>query len=185
MSDLSQMVGAVHRKKTRKSEWGQISTFDIRALVCLPHSFPRAARLGKVTIIHDDRELMRLASSRSVRLVLTLERTEQMPKYLIQGSYSQQGLKGMLKEGGSKRREAAEQIIKGTGGRLESYYYAFGSDDFVIIADLPSNVDAAALSFAVNASGAVQSRMTVLITPEEADEATKKMKTVKYRAPGE
>jgi len=108
-----------------------------------------------------------------------------MPKYLIQGSYSQQGLKGMLKEGGSKRREAAEQIIRETGGRLEAYYYAFGSDDFVIIADLPSNVDAAALSFAVNASGAVRSRMTALITPEEADEATKKMKTVKYRAPGE
>ena len=85
-----------------------------------------------------------------------------MPKYLIQGSYSQQGLKGMLKEGGSKRREAAERLIKGTGGRLESYYYAFGSDDFVMIADLPSNVDAAALSFAVNASGAGQSRMTVL-----------------------
>jgi uncharacterized protein with GYD domain len=142
-------------------------------------------RRGKVAIIHDDSGLMRLASSCSVRLVLRLKRSEQMPKYLIQGSYSQQGLKGMLKEGGSKRREAAEQIIKGTGGRLEAYYYAFGSDDFVIIADLPSNVDAAALSFAVNASGAVQSRMTVLITPEEADEATKKMKTVKYRAPGE
>ena len=91
----------------------------------------------------------------------------------------------MLKEGGSKRREAAEQIIKGIGGRLEAYYYAFGSDDFVIIADLPSNVDAAALSFAVNSSGTVQSRMTVLLTPEEADKATKKMKTVKYRAPGE
>jgi hypothetical protein len=55
----------------------------------------------------------------------------------------------------------------------------------VIIADLPSNVDAAALSFAVNASGAVQSRMTALITPEEADEATEKMKAVKYRAPGQ
>lgn len=108
-----------------------------------------------------------------------------MPKYLIQGSYSQQGLKGMLKEGGSKRREAAERLIKGTGGRLESYYYAFGSDDFIIIAELPSNVDAAALSFAVNASGSVRSRMTVLITPEEADEATQRMKTVEYRAPGE
>ena len=108
-----------------------------------------------------------------------------MPKYLIQGSYSQQGLKGVLTEGGSKRREAAEQIIKGTGGRLEAYYYAFGSDDFVIIAELPSNVDAAALSMAVNASGAVHSRITVLITPEEADQATQKMKTVKYRAPGE
>jgi len=107
-----------------------------------------------------------------------------MPKYLIQGSYSQQGLKGMLKEGGSKRREAAEQIINATGGPLEAYYYAFGSDDFVIIAELPSNVDAAALSFAVNASGAVQSRITVMITPEEVDQATKKTKTVKYRPPG-
>jgi uncharacterized protein with GYD domain len=107
-----------------------------------------------------------------------------MPKYLIQGSYSEQGLKGVLKEGGSKRREAAEQSIKGMGGQLEAYYYAFGSDDFVVIADLPSNVDAAALSFAVNASGAVQSRITVLITPEEADQAAKRMKTVKYRPPG-
>ncbi|HEX3280684.1 MAG TPA: GYD domain-containing protein [Pyrinomonadaceae bacterium] len=56
-----------------------------------------------------------------------------MPKYLIQGSYSEQGLKGVLKEGGSSRREAAEQSIKGMGGRLEAYYYAFGSDDFVSI----------------------------------------------------
>src|SRR5436309_8292887 len=94
-----------------------------------------------------------------------------MPKYLIQGSYSEQGLKGLLGEGGSKRREAAEQSIKGLGGRLEAFYYAFGKHDFVIIADLPSNVDASALSLAANASGAVKSRMTVLITPEEVDDA--------------
>jgi uncharacterized protein with GYD domain len=105
-----------------------------------------------------------------------------MPKYLIQGSYSEQGLKGLLKEGGSKRREAVEQSTKGVGGRLEAFYYAFGSDDFVIIVDVPSNVDAAALSLAVNASGAVESRITVLITPEEVDQATKK--TVNYRPPG-
>lgn len=107
-----------------------------------------------------------------------------MPRYLIQGSYSEQGLKGMLKEGGSKRREAAEQLIKGIGGRLEGYYYAFGNDDFVIIADLPGNVDAAALSFVVNASGAVKSRMTTLITPEEADEAANRTKSINYRPPG-
>ena len=108
-----------------------------------------------------------------------------MPKYLVQGSYTDEGLKGVLKEGGSKRRAMVEQLAREMGGKLETFYFAFGGDDFVIILDLPSNVDAAALSFAVNASGAVQSRMTVLITPEEADEATKKMKTVKYRAPGE
>ena len=107
-----------------------------------------------------------------------------MPKYLIHGSYSEQGLKGVLQEGGSKRREAAEQLLREMGGRLEAYYYAFGSDDFVCIVDLPSNVDAAALSLAVNASGAVQSRITVMITPEEVDQATKKTKTVKYRPPG-
>ena len=105
-----------------------------------------------------------------------------MPKYLIQGSYSDQGLKGLLQEGGSKRREAVEQLTKGMGGRLEAFYYAFGNDDFVIIVDLPSNVDASALSLAANASGAVESRITVLITPEEVDHATKK--TVKFRPPG-
>jgi uncharacterized protein with GYD domain len=106
-----------------------------------------------------------------------------MPKYLFQGSYTEQGLKGVLQEGGSKRREAAEQLLKGMGGQLEAYYYAFGSNDFVIIADLPSNVDAAALSLAVNASGAVASRATVLITPEEVDEATTKTHRHFPRAP--
>ena len=104
-----------------------------------------------------------------------------MPKYLIQGSYSDQGLKGLLVEGGSKRREAAEQATKEVGGRLEAYYYAFGNDDFVVIVDLPSNVDASALSLTANATAAVKSRMTVLITPEEVDQATKR--TVKFRPP--
>src|SRR5438477_7305989 len=105
-----------------------------------------------------------------------------MPKYLIRGSYSDQGLKGLLEEGGAKRREAAEQSIKGLGGRLEAFYYAFGDDDFVLIVDLPNNVDASALSLTANASGTVKSRMTVLITPEEVDHATKR--TVKFRPPG-
>ena len=105
-----------------------------------------------------------------------------MPKYLIQGSYSGEGLKGLLKEGGSKRREAAEQSVKGLGGRLEAFYYAFGKHDFVVIADLPSNIDASALSLVANESGAVKSWITVLITPEEVDQATKR--TVKFRPPG-
>ena len=75
-----------------------------------------------------------------------------MPEYFIQGSYSGKGQKGLFKEGGSKRREAAEQSVKGLGGRLEAYYYAFGNDDFIVIVDLPSNVDASALSLTANAS---------------------------------
>ncbi len=106
-----------------------------------------------------------------------------MPKYLVQGSYTEQGLKGLLKDGGSKRREEVERVAKGMGGRMEAFYYAFGSDDFFIILDLPSNVDAAAVAMVANASGTVKSRMTVLIAPEEVDQATKKQ--VSFHPPGQ
>ncbi|MBI5303534.1 MAG: GYD domain-containing protein [Chloroflexi bacterium] len=106
-----------------------------------------------------------------------------MPKYLFQGSYTEQGLKGLLKDGGLKRREAVEQLAKGMGGRLEGFYFAFGSDDFFVIVDLPNNVNASAVALAVNASGAVKARTTVLISPEEVDQATKQ--TVNYRPPGQ
>jgi uncharacterized protein with GYD domain len=106
-----------------------------------------------------------------------------MPKFLVQGSYTEQGLKGLLEEGGSKRREMVEQLTEGMGGRLESFYFAFGGDDFVIILDLPSTVDATAVALVANASGAVKSRMTLLIPPEEVDQATKK--SVSFRPPGQ
>ena len=78
-----------------------------------------------------------------------------MPKYLVQGSYTDQGLKGLLKEGGSKRRAMVEQLAKEMGGKLEAFYFAFGSDDFVIILDLPSNMDMAATAIVAQASGTV------------------------------
>ena len=105
-----------------------------------------------------------------------------MPKYLIQASYTGDGTKGLMKEGGSKRRAAVEANVKSAGGTLEAFYFAFGESDAFIIADLPDNATAAALSMAVNASGAVNLKTHVLLTPEEVDQATKK--TVKYRAPG-
>ena len=106
-----------------------------------------------------------------------------MPKYLVQASYVGEGLKGLLKEGGSSRKKAVETVIKGMGGTLESFYYAFGEYDVFGIADMPDNVTAAAFSLAINASGAVQARTTVLMTPEEVDKAVKK--TVDYRPPGQ
>jgi uncharacterized protein with GYD domain len=106
-----------------------------------------------------------------------------MPKYLIQASYTTEGLKGLLKEGGSSRRATVETLIKGMGGTLESLYYAFGEDDVLGVAEMPDNVTAAAFALAVNASGAIKARTTVLMTPEEVDEATKK--TVDYRPPGQ
>jgi uncharacterized protein with GYD domain len=106
-----------------------------------------------------------------------------MPKYLCQGSYTEKGLNGLLKEGGSKRRAMVEQLVKEMGGKLEAYYFGFGDDDFHILMDLPSNVDMAAVALVAQASGSVKSRITVLLTPEEVDQATKKH--VNFRAPAQ
>jgi uncharacterized protein with GYD domain len=100
-----------------------------------------------------------------------------------QGSYTEHGLKGLVKEGGSKRRTIVEQLIKEMGGKLEAFYFAFGSDDFVIVLDLPNNVDMAAVALAAQASRAVKSRITALLMPEEIDQATKRQ--VNFRPPME
>ncbi len=106
-----------------------------------------------------------------------------MSKYLFQGSYTEEGLRGLLEEGGSKRREAAEQVVKSVGGTLEAFYFAFGDNDFYVIVDAPDNVSITAASLVVNVSGAVKIKTTVLLTPEEVDQVVKT--TVDYRPPGQ
>ena len=105
-----------------------------------------------------------------------------MPKYLWEASYSAEGAKGLLKDGGSKRRKAAEEAVKAVGGKLEAFYFAFGKYDAYVIADIPDHASVAAASLAVNASGAVAIKTTVLLTPEELDKASKK--SVSYSPPG-
>jgi uncharacterized protein with GYD domain len=105
-----------------------------------------------------------------------------MPKYLFYGSYTPEGLRGLLAEGGSKRIEAAKQALSSVGGRLEAFYFAFGDNDFYIIVDLPDNVSTTAISWAGNVSGTFSIKTVVLLTPEEVDEAVKK--SVNFRPPG-
>ncbi|GAC1669842.1 MAG: hypothetical protein PVS2B1_26410 [Candidatus Dormibacteraceae bacterium] len=105
-----------------------------------------------------------------------------MPKYLIHGSYTIDGIKGVLKEGGSSRRAAVESAVKAMGGKLEAFYFAFGSDDTISIVEVPDNATAAAFSMIVAATGTVRDRTTVLLTAEEMDQAAKK--TVSFRPPG-
>ncbi|MBI5291072.1 MAG: GYD domain-containing protein [Chloroflexi bacterium] len=106
-----------------------------------------------------------------------------MPKYLVQANYVGEGVKGLLKEGGTSRRAAAEKLVKSLGGALEAFYYAFGETDAYIIAELPDNASMASLALTVSASGAVTAKTTVLMTPEEVDEAAKKAPS--YRPPGQ
>jgi uncharacterized protein with GYD domain len=92
-------------------------------------------------------------------------------------------LQGLLKDGGTKRREVVDQLAKSLGGKLEAFYYAFGDDDLFVIFDFPDNISATTASLLVNASGAAKVKVTVLLTPEEVDQATKK--TVDYSPPGQ
>lgn len=106
-----------------------------------------------------------------------------MAKYMFLGSYTAEGAKGLLRDGGTKRRQVLDEIFKSLGGRIEAFYYAFGDHDVVVIGEVPDNVSVAAVSLAVNASGGASAKTTVLLTPEEIDQATRK--AVKYRAPGQ
>jgi uncharacterized protein with GYD domain len=106
-----------------------------------------------------------------------------MAAFMVQFSYTEQGAKGLLKEGGSKRREATEQLIKSLGGKLVAYYFAFGEYDGLAIVEGVDNIDTAAAALIVGASGAVKTMTTVLMTPDEVDKAARK--SGNYRAPGQ
>ncbi|HZE16984.1 MAG TPA: GYD domain-containing protein [Mycobacterium sp.] len=106
-----------------------------------------------------------------------------MPKYLITGSYTSEGAKGVVAKGGSDRRAAVEKLAESVGGAVDSFYFAFGDEDIVAIIDAPDNQSVAAVTMTVGASGMVDIRTTVLLTPEEVDGAA--AKSVSYRSPGQ
>lgn len=106
-----------------------------------------------------------------------------MAKFLSMGNYTNQGLKGVLKEGGSARKKAIEDAVHAMGGRVEAFYFAFGDFDAVTITELPDNVSAAALSIGIAAAGVATVKTVVLLTPDEVDQATKK--TLSYRPPAQ
>ena len=107
-----------------------------------------------------------------------------MPKYLVEGRYTAEGLKGVAREGVSRRRGDIAKTIESAGGKLEAMYYAFGDADFYIILDAPDNVSAAALSVVANGSGFVTSKIIVLMTTDEMDRAIGKTTTIEFLPPG-
>jgi uncharacterized protein with GYD domain len=106
-----------------------------------------------------------------------------MPKYLVQVNYVGEGVKGLLKDGGSKRRAVVDKLFKSMGGTIETFYYAFGDTDLYIIGDFPDHSTVAAAVLTVTSTGTVACKTTVLLTPEELDEAAKKTPT--YSPPGQ
>jgi uncharacterized protein with GYD domain len=105
-----------------------------------------------------------------------------MPKYLVTATYSPEGIKGVLKTGGTARSNAVAEAIKGVGGTMESFHFAFGEDDAFVVVDMPDNVAAAAVAMAVSSTGLAGCRIVVLLTPSEIDEAATRQ--VAYTPPG-
>ena len=105
-----------------------------------------------------------------------------MAKYLIEASYTAEGLKGLQKDKASGRKQAVTKLLEGLEGKLEAMYFAMGENDIILIVDVPDIVTGAALSLSVSATGLVRTKSTALLTIEETDRAL--AKKVTYRAPG-
>ena len=105
-----------------------------------------------------------------------------MPKYLIEASYTAEGTKGLMKQGGTARRAVVQKMVESLGGRLEVFYFAFAENGVYLIFDVPDNPTAAAVSLAVAGTGVIRIKTIVLLTPEEIDQAVKT--PVDYQPPG-
>ena len=105
-----------------------------------------------------------------------------MPKYLIQATYTAEGLQGLIRDKATGRKAAVSKALEAIGGRLESIYYSFGECDVVAIVEVTDNVSAATVAFNVSSSGLIRTKTIPLLTVEETDQALEK--TIQYRPPG-
>jgi uncharacterized protein with GYD domain len=105
-----------------------------------------------------------------------------MPRYLLEATYTLEGVRGIVSGGGTARRSAVTETVESLGGKVISFDFALGDRDVFLLCELPDNEAATALSLAVNGSGRTQVRTIPLVSPEEVDAAARR--SVPYRAPG-
>ncbi len=105
-----------------------------------------------------------------------------MPKFMFRAALSAEGVGGVLEEGGTARRQVVGDAISQLGGSMEAFYFAFGDDDVVVVAELPDVETAAAFAMETSSSGRVSVSTTVLLTPEQVDHV--RGKSSGWRAPG-
>src|SRR4030081_1480243 len=96
-----------------------------------------------------------------------------MTYYLIQVAYAQSSAKAMVANP-QPREDVIRKTCESLGGKLHSFFFAFGDYDSVVTVELPDNKAAAALALAVGGTGAVSKYgTTVLMTSAEAGGAGK------------
>ena len=90
-----------------------------------------------------------------------------MARYMIHASYSTQGMSDLVNNP-QDRAANLRPVIERMGGKMESFDYAFGDFDAVVIVDMPDNTAVASVAMAVGVSGAISSIKTTFIPMEEA-----------------
>lgn len=105
-----------------------------------------------------------------------------MPMFLVRGHYTAEGLKGLMKEGGTGRKAAVTKAVESLGGKVHAFYFGLGEYDVYVLAELPDAVAATTIALAAVASGAITLNTVQLLSPDDVDAAIKK--TVNYRSPG-
>jgi uncharacterized protein with GYD domain len=83
-----------------------------------------------------------------------------MPTFITYASYSQAGIKGLVSEP-SDRTAAVKGLVEKAGGKLIAAYMTTGSNDIVLITEVPDGTDAIAAGMAAAASGALAKVETV------------------------
>ena len=106
-----------------------------------------------------------------------------MAKYIFAASYSQQAMGGFLKDPSSDRKAVVKQLTEAMGGQMHSMDIVRGSYDFVVVVDLTSFDDFAAIKLVVEGSGAVKN-LTIL-EAIDFSKATAKAGKIGYKAPGQ
>lgn len=106
-----------------------------------------------------------------------------MPKYLMETTYTPEGVRALQKDKASARREAVTKLLQSVDGKLEAFYYAMGDRDVVAIVELPDATTAAAVSLTGSATGLYKVRTTQLLSVEEVDRALARKLAI--RAPGQ
>jgi uncharacterized protein with GYD domain len=106
-----------------------------------------------------------------------------MPKYLVETTYTAEGVRGLQKDKATGRKQAVEKLLQSVDGKLEAFYFAMGDRDVVTIVDLPDAAAAAAISLTGSATGLFRVTTTALLSVEEVDRAL--AKKLSFRGPGQ
>ena len=104
-----------------------------------------------------------------------------MASYLFQVSYTAEAWAALLKHP-QDRAEAVGKAVEKLGGKVVSFWMAFGEHDIVGVFEMPDNVSAAAFGMAVAAGGACKHvRTTPLLSIADSVKAMKKAGNSGYK----